>query len=103
MPTKAQATERMYNVLVRPIVTEKSTQVAEHNVTTFEVARNATKAEIRNAIETLYKVEVNKVNTLIRKGKNRGRAGGVVGRRSDMKLAYVSLKEGQSIDISAGL
>lgn len=103
MATKAQATEKMYNILVRPIVTEKSTQVAEHNVTTFEVAKTATKAEIRNAVETLYKVEVNKVNTLIRKGKNRGRAGGVVGRRSDMKLAYVSLKDGQSIDISAGL
>ena len=101
--SKTQATERTYNILVRPIVTEKSTQVAEHNVTTFEVAGDATKAEIRTAIETLYKVEVNKVNTLIRKGKNRGRAGGVVGRRSDMKLAYVSLKDGHSIDFSAGL
>lgn len=103
MSSKAQAQEWMYDVLVRPIVTEKSTQVAENNAIAFEVAKGASKTDIRKAVETLYKVDVTKVNTLVRKGKNRGRAGGVVGRRSDMKLAYVSLKDGHSIDISAGL
>ena len=102
--TKAntKVTEKMYNVLVRPLVTEKSTKVAEANQVVFEVAKESTKAEIKTAIETLYKVKVESVNTLNRKGKVKSFRG-IKGRRQDMKTAYVRLEEGQNVDLSTAL
>lgn len=102
MATKEQATERMYQVLKRPLVTEKTTKIAEAgNWTTFEVLVDATKPEIRKTVETLYGVKVMRVNTLIQKGKRKGFRG-VAGKRSDMKKAFVQLKDGQSIDFGQG-
>lgn len=93
-------TERMYQLLVRPLVTEKTTKVAEAgNWLTFEVLPDATKPEIKAALERLYGVDVLRVNTLIQKGKKRTRA---IGARSDVKKALVKLKDGQSVDLSAG-
>ena len=93
-------TERMYQLIVRPLVTEKTTKVAEAgNWLTFEVLEDATKPEIKAAFERLYGVEVLRVNTLIQKGKKRTRA---LGQRSDVKKALIKLKDGQSVDLSAG-
>lgn len=94
-------TERMYQLVVRPLVTEKTTRVAESgNWLTFEVKLDATKPEIKEALQRLYGVDVLKVNTLIQKGKKRTRA---IGARSDIKKAFVKLKDGQSVDLSAGV
>ncbi|WP_018631574.1 50S ribosomal protein L23 [Neomegalonema perideroedes] len=91
-----------YDVLRRPIVTEKSTMASEHNAVVFEVAIDANKPQIKEAVEALFKVEVAKVNTLVTKGKKklfRGRPG----RRSDVKKAIVTLREGHAIDVTTGL
>lgn len=94
-------TERMYQLVVRPLVTEKTTLIAESgNWLTFEVLTDATKPEIKDALQRLYGVDVLKVNTLIQKGKKRTRN---LGARSDMKKAFVKLKDGQSVDLSAGV
>ena len=94
--------ERMYDVVLRPVVTEKSTQGSEHNQVTFRVARSATKPEIKQAVEGLFGVKVTKVNTLNMRGKVK-RFRGRLGKRSDYKKAIVTLAEGQSIDVSAGV
>ena len=94
--------ERMYDVVLRPVVTEKSTQGSEHNQVTFRVARRATKPEIKLAVEGLFGVKVTKVNTLNMRGKVK-RFRGRLGKRSDYKKAIVTLAEGQSIDVSAGV
>lgn len=99
---KAQAAEWMYEVIRRPLVTEKTTRGSEHNQVTFEVARNATKPQIKKAVEALFNVEVRGVNTLVQKGKMK-RFRGTVGFRSDMKKAVVRLADGQSIDVTAGV
>ncbi|MEM1400087.1 MAG: 50S ribosomal protein L23 [Pseudomonadota bacterium] len=96
------STERMYEVVRAPIVTEKSTLITENNQITFEVAKDATKPEIKAAIEKLFDVKVLKVNTLVTKGKTK-RFRGVIGRRSDQKKAIVTLAEGQHIDVSTGI
>jgi large subunit ribosomal protein L23 len=96
------ATERNYDTLISPIITEKATQLAEMNKVVFRVAANATKDEIAAAVEALFKVNVTKVNTLNVKGKTK-RFRGTMGRRSDVKKAIVTLAEGQSIDITTGL
>ena len=91
-----------YDVLKMPVITEKSTMVTEFSHYTFEVSRTATKPEIKAAVEHIYKVKVNAVNTLVTKGKKkifRGR----IGQRSDVKKAYVTLAEGQKIDMSSGV
>lgn len=95
-------TERMYQILVRPLVTEKTSKMAEDNWLSFEVANDATKPEIRTAVETLYKTKVAQVNTMITKGKAK-KFRGFDGRRSDVKKAFIKLAEGQSIDLSAGV
>jgi len=95
-------TERMYQVLVKPVITEKTSLVAEHNVVTFTVSTDATKVEIKEAVETLYGVKVSKVNTLNQQGKTK-RFKGHMGRRSDSKKAMVKLAEGHNIDVSAGV
>ena len=100
--TKQQPTERMYQVLVRPLVTEKTTLLSESGALAFEVAPDATKPEIKLAVETLYKTKVARVNTLNQKGKQK-RFRGVLGSRSDVKKAYITLVEGQTLDIAAGV
>ncbi|MGB8818324.1 MAG: 50S ribosomal protein L23 [Rhizobiaceae bacterium] len=93
---------RHYDVIVAPVITEKSTMVSDHNQVIFKVAPKATKPEIKAAVEALFGVKVTAVNTLVRKGKTK-RFRGTVGRQSDVKKAVVTLAEGQSIDISTGL
>ena len=96
------AGERHYDVILAPVITEKATLLSEQNKVVFRVAMDSTKDEISAAIEELFKVEVIKVNTLITKGKTK-RFRGIVGRRSDVKKAIVTLADGQSIDITTGL
>ncbi|MEM9939056.1 MAG: 50S ribosomal protein L23 [Pseudomonadota bacterium] len=91
-----------YDTLLSPIITEKSTLVAEENKVIFKVRNDATKPEIKEAVETLFKVDVTKVNTIMVKGKTK-RFRGMLGRRSDYKKAIVTLKDGQSVDITTGL
>ena len=93
---------RHYDVIVSPAITEKSTMASEQNQVVFNVARKATKPEIKAAIEALFSVKVTAVNTLIRKGKVK-RFRGTMGRQSDVKKAYVTLADGQSIDVATGL
>lgn len=91
-----------YDVIRRPVITERSTAVSEHNKVVFVVAPDATKASIKAAVEALFKVKVTKVNTLVRKGKNK-RFRGIAGRTGDTKRAIVTLQEGQMIDVTTGL
>jgi large subunit ribosomal protein L23 len=93
---------RHYDTIVSPVITEKATMLSEQNKVVFRVARDATKPQIAEAIENLFKVSVVKVNTLNVKGKTK-RFRGRDGRRSDVKKAIVTLAEGQSIDITTGL
>lgn len=90
-----------YDVVRKPVVTEKSTQLSEHNKIVFDVAKTADKAEIKAAIEAIFGVKVKAVNTLLRKGKTKGFRG-TNGRQSDVKKAIVTLAEGQSLDIASG-
>ncbi|MCO6385882.1 50S ribosomal protein L23 [Aliihoeflea sp. 40Bstr573] len=93
---------RHYDVIVSPSITEKSTMASENNQVVFNVARKATKTEIKAAIEALFGVKVTGVNTLVRKGKVK-RFRGTIGRTCDVKKAIVTLADGQSIDVSTGL
>ena len=93
---------RHYDVVVAPYITEKATMVSEHNAVVFKVANDATKPEIKAAVEALFGVKVMAVNTLVRKGKTK-RFRGIAGKQSDVKKAIVTLAEGQSIDVSTGL
>ena len=95
-------TARHYDTIVAPLITEKATLLTEQNKVVFKVAQDATKDEIAAAVEELFKVKVVKVNTLITKGKTK-RFRGILGQRSDVKKAIVTLQEGQTIDISTGL
>ena len=99
---KAGVDIRHYDVILAPHITEKATLLSEQNAVVFKVANDATKPEIKAAVEALFKVKVKAVNTLIRKGKNR-RFRGFKGRTSDIKRAVVTLAEGQSIDVTTGL
>lgn len=91
-----------YGAITAPIITEKSTILSEHNKVVFQVPLTASKPQIKEAIESLFNVNVEGVNTIVQKGKTkmfRGRKG----RRSDIKKAIVTLREGQSIDVTTGL
>jgi large subunit ribosomal protein L23 len=91
---------RLAQVLVAPIVSEKATAVAEkHNQVLFKVLRNATKPEIKAAVELMFKVEVESVQTINQRGKEK-RFGKSIGRRDHIKKAYVSLKKGQELNFS---
>jgi len=94
--------ERMYEILRSPVITEKATLGSEHNQVTFQVPVDASKPEIKSAVEGLFEVQVVSVNTLIRKGKTK-RFRGQPGRQKDTKKAVVRLAEGQSIDVTTGL
>ncbi|MGA7544863.1 MAG: 50S ribosomal protein L23 [Methyloceanibacter sp.] len=88
-----------YDVILSPVITEKSSMVSEHNHVIFKVRRDATKTEIKAAIEQLFKVKVLAVNTLTRKGKTK-HFRGVKGRQQDVKKAIVKLAEGEKIDVT---
>jgi large subunit ribosomal protein L23 len=94
--------EQKYDTIVGPIITEKSTLASENNQVVFQVAINATKPMIKEAVEDLFKVKVTAVNTIRVKGKTK-RFRGQLGRRSDTKKAIVTLAEGQMIDVTTGL
>ena len=94
--------EHFYNIILSPAITEKGTLVSAHNQIVFNVARDATKVEIKKAVEGLFGVKVKAVNTLVRKGKLRifkGRKALL----SDKKKAYVTLAEGERLDVTTGL
>ena len=91
-----------YDVIVSPIVTEKSTAASEHNKVMFNVHLDATKADVKSAIEALFNVKVAKVNTLRRLGKIK-RFRNTTGKLSDTKKAIITLAEGQQIDLSSGV
>lgn len=92
---------RLYSIIKSTIVTEKSNNVAKNNTYTFVVERDANKLEIKEAFQTIFGVEVKSVNTLNYMGKTK-RTGQRIGRRQDWKKAYVTLREGQSLDLSEG-
>ena len=98
MTTKAE----LYDVIRRPIVTEKSTLASEANALVFEVATDANKPLIKEAVEALFNVKVKAVNTVLTKGKVK-RFRGRPGKRNDVKKAYVTLEEGHMIDVTTGL
>ncbi len=94
-----KASQRMYDVVAKPVITEKaSMDSAVRNAYHFHVPRDANKVEIRHAVETVFEVKVESVNTLRVMGKTR-RRGWVAGRRPDWKKAMVTLEEGQTIDV----
>ncbi|CAM5604874.1 50S ribosomal protein L23 [Mesorhizobium sp. NPDC059054] len=93
---------RHYDVIVSPAITEKSTMASEQNQVVFNVAKKASKPEIKAAVEALFGVKVTAVNTLVRKGKVK-RFRGTIGRQGDVKRAVVTLADGQSIDVATGL
>jgi large subunit ribosomal protein L23 len=95
-------TERHYNTILAPWITEKATLLSEVNQVVFEVPLTATKPEIKEAVEALFKVKVKAVNTIRVEGKTK-RFKGRLGQRSDFKKAIVTLNEGDSIDVTTGL
>ncbi|MAI62360.1 MAG: 50S ribosomal protein L23 [Micavibrio sp. TMED27] len=99
---KQEATERDYNTIVSPHITEKATLGSEHGQITFKVKKDATKLEIKQAVENLFGVSVKAVNTIVQKGKTK-RFKGFAGKRSDFKKAIVTLEEGQTIDTGTGV
>jgi large subunit ribosomal protein L23 len=93
---------RHYDVIRTPAITEKSTFVSEFNQVVFNVAKDASKPEIKAAVEALFGVKVKAVNTLVRKGKNK-RFKTTIGKQQDVKKAVVTLVEGQTLDVTTGL
>lgn len=91
-----------YDVIRRPIVTEKATMASESGAVVFEVAMDSNKPIIKDAVEALFNVKVKSVNTTISKGKTK-RFKGQLGRRKNTKKAYVMLEDGNTIDVSTGL
>ena len=93
---------RHYDVILAPVITEKATAASERNQVLFRVARNATKPQIKEAVEKLFDVKVKSVNTHLRKGKVKAFKG-TVGEQSQVKRAIVTLEEGHRIDVTTGL
>ena len=91
-----------YDIIRKPIVTEKTTMASESGAVVFEVAIDSNKPSIKEAVESLFGVKVKAVNTTITKGKAK-RFRGILGKRKDIKKAYVTLEEGNTIDVSTGL
>jgi len=91
-----------HDVIRAPVITEKSTLVSEHNQVIFKVARDASKPEIKAAVEKLFNVKVKAVNTHVRKGKVKTFKN-IRSRQSDVKRAVVTLEDGHSIDVTTGL
>ncbi len=101
-PETKAVDNRHYDVVLAPHITEKSTMVSEFNAVVFKVANDASKPEIKAAVEALFNVSVTKVNTILTKGKTK-KWKGTPYKRSDSKKAIVTLAEGQSIDITSGI
>jgi large subunit ribosomal protein L23 len=101
-PAKFARDAAHYDVIVSPVITEKATMASESNQVLFKVRRNATKPEIKEAVENLFDVKVAAVNTLVRKGKRKFFKG-TRGVQSDVKKAVVTLAEGHKIDVTTGL
>ena len=101
-PATKAVVNRHYDVVLAPHITEKSTLLSEHNAVVFKVANDATKPEIKAAVEALFNVTVTGVNTMVAKGKTK-RWKGAPYKRSDAKKAVVTLAEGQQIDITTGI
>ena len=101
MAKKQENDARHYDVILSPHITEKSTLLSEHNGVVFKVANDATKPQIKEAVEALWDVKVTGVNTIVQKGKTK-RWKGRPYKRSDSKKAIVTLAEGQSIDVTEG-
>ena len=91
-----------YDVIRKPVITEKATMASEQNAVVFEVAIDANKPMIKEAVESLFGVKVKAVNTTITEGKVK-RFRGQMGKRKDVKKAYVTLEDGNTIDVSTGL
>ena len=91
------STERIYEIIRSPLISEKSTFISQFNYYVFKVSLNSSKNEIKNAVENIFKVEVRSVNTLIQKVKKK-RFRGKIGVRASIKKAFVKLAEGQTID-----
>ena len=101
-PTKKPVDINHYDVVLAPHITEKSTLLSEQNAVVFKVASDATKPQIKAAVEALFNVSVTGVNTIVQKGKTKKWKGRPY-QRSDMKKAIVTLAEGQSIDVTTGI
>jgi large subunit ribosomal protein L23 len=99
---QAEVDTRHYDVIVAPHITEKSTLLSEQNAVVFKVAKDASKPEIKAAVEALFNVKVTGVNTIVTKGKTK-RWKGQTYQRSDAKKAIVTLAEGETIDITSGV
>ena len=91
-----------YDVIRKPIITEKTTMASENGAVVFEVAIDSNKPSIKEAVESLFDVKVKAVNTTITKVKSK-RFRGMLGKRRDVKKAYVTLEEGNTIDVTTGL
>jgi large subunit ribosomal protein L23 len=96
------SSEKYYDVIRQPVITEKATLASENNQVIFKVALDADKATIKEAVEALFEVKVKAVNTLRRKGKVK-RFRGIRGKQNDIKQAIVTLEDGHAIDVSTGL
>ncbi|QLQ19877.1 MAG: 50S ribosomal protein L23 [Exiguobacterium profundum] len=91
-----------YDLIKKPVITEKATMASENGAVVFKVAMDATKPQIKEAVEAIFSVKVKAVNTTVTKGKSK-KFRGRDGERSDVKKAYVTLEEGNTIDVSTGL
>ena len=91
-----------YDVICKPVITEKATLASENGAVVFEVARDSNKPQIKEAVEALFGVKVKAINSVITKGKTKPFRG-IKGKRIDVKKAYVTLEEGNSIDVTTGL
>lgn len=100
--SKTISKERMYDIIRAPVITEKATMGSEHNQVTFKVPLDASKPEIKAAVEGVFGVKVTAVNTIVSKGKVK-RFRGRVGQRSDVKKAIITLAEGNTIDVTTGV
>ncbi|MEL7197486.1 MAG: 50S ribosomal protein L23 [Pseudomonadota bacterium] len=102
MAKKSEVAAKHYDVILSPHITEKSTMASENNAVVFKVAGDATKPQIKEAVEAIYDKKVAKVNTIVTKGKTK-RWRGKPYKRSDFKKAIVTLAEGEMIDITEGV
>ena len=100
--TSGVALPEHYDIIRKPVITEKATLASESNAVVFEVAKSAHKPQIKAAVEALFGVKVKAVNTVLTKGKVK-KFRGRPGTRDDVKKAYVTLEAGHSIDVSTGL
>ena len=102
MAKKQAIDARHYDVILGPHITEKSTMASEHNAVVFKIAGDATKPQVKEAVEALFDVTVTGVNTIVVKGKTK-RWKGRPYKRTDTKKAIVTLKDGDSIDVTSGI